>query len=224
MDAYDPSTVFSSIDKNGRYSYENQPKILTWNLTRLAETIIPLVDKDQNEAIKLLTEVLQLIKHVYTNYWLSSMRSKIGLSKEEQNDINLISQLLNLMESNKVDFTLCFRYLSKALVGDIKSIKNLFKNNIAFDNWMSLWKERISQEGISDEKIASSMNAVNPIYIPRNHKVEKALDAVVLDNNIAPFLKLHDILKSPYEEIKEFHEYEKPAKESSIRYKTFCGT
>jgi uncharacterized protein YdiU (UPF0061 family) len=224
MDAYDPSTVFSSIDKNGRYSYENQPKILTWNLTRLAETLIPLVDKDQNEAIKLLTEVLQLIKHVYTNYWLSSMRSKIGLSKEEQNDINLISQLLNLMESNKVDFTLCFRYLSKALVGDIKSIKNLFKNNIAFDNWMSLWKERISQEGISDEKIASSMNAVNPIYIPRNHKVEKALDAVVLDNNIAPFLKLHDILKSPYEEIKEFHEYEKPAKESSIRYKTFCGT
>ena len=224
MDAYDPSTVFSSIDKNGRYSYENQPKILTWNLTRLAETLIPLVDKDQNEAIKLLTEVLQLIKHVYTNYWLSSMRSKIGLSKEEHNDINLISQLLNLMESNKVDFTLCFRYLSKALVGDIKSIKNLFKNNIAFDNWMSLWKERISQEGISDEKIASSMNAVNPIYIPRNHKVEKALDAVVLDNNIAPFLKLHDILKSPYEEIKEFHEYEKPAKESSIRYKTFCGT
>ena len=224
MDTYDPSTVFSSIDKNGRYSYENQPKILTWNLTRLAETLIPLVHKDQNEAIKLLTEVLQLIKPVYTNYWLSSMRSKIGLSKEDQDDINLISQLLNLMKINKVDFTLCFRYLSKALVGDIKSIKNLFKNDIAFDNWMTLWKERVSQESISDEKIASSMNAVNPLYIPRNHKVEEALEAAVFDNNMKPFLKLHDILKNPYDEIKEFHEYEKPVKNSSVGYKTFCGT
>lgn len=224
MDTYDPSTVFSSIDINGRYSYENQQKILTWNLTRLAETLIPLVHKDQNEAIKLLTEVLQLIKPVYTNYWLSSMRSKIGLSKEDQDDINLISQLLNLMKINKVDFTLCFRYLSKALVGDIKSIKNLFKNDIAFDNWMTLWKERVSQESISDEKIASSMNAVNPLYIPRNHKVEEALEAAVFDNNMKPFLKLHDILKNPYVEIKEFHEYEKPVKNSSMRYKTFCGT
>ena len=224
MDVYDPSTVFSSIDENGRYSYKNQPKILTWNLTRLAETLIPLVHKDQNEAIKLLTEVLQLIKPVYTNYWLSSMRSKIGLSKEDQDDINLISQLLNLMKTNKVDFTLCFRYLSKALVGDIKSIKNLFKNDIAFDNWMTLWKERVSQESISDEKIASSMNAVNPLYIPRNHKVEEALEAAVFDNNMKPFLKLHDILKNPYDEIKEFHEYEKPVKNSSVRYKTFCGT
>ena len=168
--------------------------------------------------------MLQLIKPVYTNYWLSSMRSKIGLSKEDQDDINLISQLLNLMKTNKVDFTLCFRYLSKALVGDIKSIKNLFKNDIAFDNWMTLWKERVSQESISDEKIASSMNAVNPLYIPRNHKVEEALKAAVFDNNMKPFLKLHDILKNPYDEIKEFHEYEKPVKNSSVRYKTFCGT
>ena len=224
MDVYDPSTVFSSIDKNGRYSYKNQPKILTWNLTRLAETLIPLVHKDQNEAITLLTEVLQLIKPVYTNYWLSSMRSKIGLSKEDQDDINLISQLLNLMKTNKVDFTLCFRYLSKALFGDINSIKNLFKNDIAFDNWMTLWKERVSQESISDEKIASSMNAVNPLYIPRNHKVEEALKAAVFDNNMKPFLKLHDILKNPYDEIKEFYEYEKPVKSSSVKYKTFCGT
>jgi len=224
MDTYDPSTVFSSIDKNGRYSYGNQPKILTWNLTRLAETLIPLVHKDQNEAIKLLTEVLQLIKPVYTNYWLSSMKSKIGLSKEDQDDINLISQLLNLMKTNKVDFTLCFRYLSKALIGDNKSIKNLFKNDLAFENWMTLWKERVSQESISEEKIASSMNAVNPLYIPRNHKVEEALEAAVFDNNMKPFLKLHDILKNPFDETQEFHEYEKPVKNSSVRYKTFCGT
>ena len=89
---------------------------------------------------------------------------------------------------------------------------------------MTLWKERVSQESISDEKIASSMNAVNPLYIPRNHKVEEALEAAVFDNNMKPFLKLHDILKNPYDEIKEFHEYEKPIKNSSVRYKTFCGT
>jgi len=224
MDAYDPSTVFSSIDKNGRYSYKNQPKILTWNLTRLAETLIPLVHKDQNEAIKLLTEVLQLIKPVYTNYWLSSMRSKIGLSKEEQDDINLISQLLNLMKTNKVDFTLCFRYLSKALIGDIKSIKNLFKNDIAFDNWMTLWKERISQESISDEKIASSMNAVNPLYIPRNHKVEEALEAAVFKNDMTKFIELHSILKKPYKESNGYESYAMPDLKSNGPYKTFCGT
>ena len=89
---------------------------------------------------------------------------------------------------------------------------------------MTLWKERVSQESISDEKIASSMNAVNPLYIPRNHKVEEALEAAVFDSNMKPFLKLHDILKNPYVEIKEFHEYEKPVKNSSVRYKTFCGT
>ena len=224
MDIYNPSTVFSSIDKNGRYSYENQPKILTWNLTRLAETLIHLVHDDQNEAIKLLTEVLQLIKPVYTNYWLSLMRSKIGLSKEEQDDMQLISQLLSLMEINKVDFTLCFRSLSKALVGDKKSIKNLFKNDIAFDNWMALWKERLSHESISDEKIASSMDLVNPLYIPRNHKVEEALEAAVFHSNMKPFNKLHGILKNPYQEVKGLHEYEKPDENSKEKYKTYCGT
>ena len=224
MDIYKPSTVFSSIDKNGRYSYENQPKILTWNLTRLAETLIHLVHDEQNEAIKLLTEVLQLIKPVYTNFWLSLMRSKIGLSKEEQDDMQLISQLLNLMEINKVDFTLCFRFLSKVLVGDRKSIKNLFKNDIAFDNWMALWKERLSHESISDEKIASSMDLVNPLYIPRNHKVEEALEAAVFYNNMKPFNKLYGILKNPYQEVKGLHEYEKPDENSKEKYKTYCGT
>ena len=222
MDIYNPSTVFSSIDKNGRYSYENQPKILTWNLTRLAETLIHLVHDDQNEAIKLLTEVLQLIKPVYTNYWLSLMRSKIGLSKEEQDDMQLISQLLSLMEINKVDFTLCFRSLSKALVGDKKSIKNLFKNDIAFDNWMALWKERLSHESISDEKIASSMDLVNPLYIPRNHKVEEALNEANQDN-LKPVDLLLTILKKPYDEQKNIIEYQKPLI-NNHNYQTFCGT
>ena len=201
MDAYDPATVFSSIDVNGRYAYGNQPAILTWNLTRLAETLIPLVNKDKDESIKLLTEVLQLIKPVYTNYWLSLMRSKIGLSKEEQNDIELITNLLEIMEEEKADFTNSFRLLSKALIGDTQSIRKLFNNSRRFDGWMMVWQERISQEGVAEEKIASSMDKVNPMYIPRNHKVEEALEASVFDNDMKPFNKLYSVLQNPYHEI-----------------------
>jgi len=224
MDAYDPATVFSSIDVNGRYAYGNQPAILTWNLTRLAETLIPLVNKDKDESIKLLTEVLQLIKPVYTNYWLSLMRSKIGLSKEEQNDIELITNLLEIMEEEKADFTNSFRLLSKALIGDTQSIRKLFNNSRRFDGWMMIWQERISQEGVAEEKIATSMNKINPIYIPRNHKVEEVLKAAVNENDMKPFSSLYLILQDPYKEIIGLESFSEPAPESNIPYKTFCGT
>jgi uncharacterized protein YdiU (UPF0061 family) len=228
MDAYDPATVFSSIDVNGRYAYGNQPAILTWNLTRLAETLIPLVNKDKDESIKLLTEVLQLIKPVYTNYWLSLMRSKIGLSKEEQNDIELITNLLEIMEEEKADFTNSFRLLSKALIGDTQSIRKLFNNSRRFDGWMMVWQERISQEGVAEEKIASSMDKVNPMYIPRNHKVEEALEASVFDNDMKPFNSLYSILQNPYKDeivgLESFAEPKLLAPESNIPFRTFCGT
>jgi uncharacterized protein YdiU (UPF0061 family) len=224
MDAYNPATVFSSIDVNSRYAYGNQPAILTWNLTRLAETLIPLVNKDKDESIKLLTEVLQLIKPVYTNYWLSLMRSKIGLSKEEQNDIELITNLLEIMEEEKADFTNSFRLLSKALIGDTQSIRKLFNNSRRFDGWMMIWQERISQEGVAEEKIATSMNKINPIYIPRNHKVEEVLKAAVNENDMKPFSSLYSILQDPYKEIIGLESFSEPAPESNIPYKTFCGT
>ena len=224
MDAYNPATVFSSIDVNSRYAYGNQPAILTWNLTRLAETLIPLVNKDKDESIKLLTEVLQLIKPVYTNYWLSLMRSKIGLSKEEQNDIELITNLLEIMEEEKADFTNSFRLLSKALIGDTQSIRKLFNNSRRFDGWMMIWQERISQEGVAEEKIATSMNKINPIYIPRNHKVEEVLKAAVNENDMKPFSSLYSILQDPYKEIIGLESFTEPAPESNIPYKTFCGT
>jgi uncharacterized protein YdiU (UPF0061 family) len=224
MDAYNPATVFSSIDVNSRYAYGNQPAILTWNLTRLAETLIPLVNKDKDESIKLLTEVLQLIKPVYTNYWLSLMRSKIGLSKEEQNDIELITNLLEIMEEEKADFTNSFRLLSKALIGDTQSIRKLFNNSRRFDGWMMIWQERISQEGVAEEKIATSMNKINPIYIPRNHKVEEVLKAAVNENDMKPFSSLYSILQNPYKEIIGLESFSEPAPESNIPYKTFCGT
>jgi uncharacterized protein YdiU (UPF0061 family) len=224
MNAYNPKTVFSSIDAQGRYAYQNQPSILTWNLTRLAEALIPLVHDKKDESIKLLTEVLQLIKPVYTNYWLVLMRSKVGLSKEDPKDYELIINLLNLMEKNKVDFTLCFRFLAKSLNGNNKPIRNIFKGSKEFDSWLMIWQERISQEGIPDEKISNSMDAVNPIYIPRNHNVETALQAAVEENNMEPFKKLFSVMQNPYKEISGMEEYANPIKGSDSSYKTFCGT
>ena len=224
MDEYHPSTVFSSIDKQGRYAYANQPSILTWNLTRLAEALIPLVHGAKEESIKLLTEVLQLVKPVYENFWLINMRSKIGLSKEDPKDYELIMSLLEVMKDEKVDFTLAFRSLSKALTGNMTIARNIFNNSKKFDVWFMHWQERISQENVPDEDIVSAMDKVNPIYIPRNHKVEEALFSAVHKNDMQPFSNLLSILMSPYEENKGNESYTLPAPESEKPFKTFCGT
>ena len=224
MDEYHPSTVFSSIDKQGRYAYANQPSILTWNLTRLAEALIPLVHGEKEESVKLLTKVLQLVKPVYENFWLINMRSKIGLSKEDPKDYELIMSLLEVMKDEKVDFTLAFRSLSKALTGNMTIARNIFNNSKKFDVWFMHWQERISQENVPDEDIVSAMDKVNPIYIPRNHKVEEALFSAVHKNDMQPFSNLLSILMNPYEENKGNESYTLPAPESEKPFKTFCGT
>jgi uncharacterized protein YdiU (UPF0061 family) len=224
MDEYNPATVFSSIDKQGRYAYANQPAILTWNLTRLAETLIPLINQDRKIAIASLTEVLQLIKPVYENYWLINMRSKIGLLKDDPKDYELINNLLQIMDEQNADFTLTFRFLSKTLIGNNKDVRSLFVNSDKFDAWLMLWQERVAQEEIPDEDIAKRMNEVNPIYIPRNHKVEEALDSAVNKNDIEPLSLLLSILVKPYEEIEGFELFTQPAPLSEVPYKTFCGT
>ena len=224
MDEYNPATVFSSIDKQGRYAYANQPAILTWNLTRLAETLIPLINQDRKIAIASLTEVLQLIKPVYENYWLINMRSKIGLLKDDPKDYELINNLLQIMDEQNADFTLTFRFLSKTLIGNNKDVRSLFVNSDKFDAWLMLWQERVAQEEIPDEDIAKRMNEVNPIYIPRNHKVEEALDSAVNKNDIEPLSLLLSILVKPYEEIEGFELFTQSAPLSEVPYKTFCGT
>jgi len=224
MDEYHPATVFSSIDKQGRYAYANQPAILTWNLTRLAETLIPLVHDEKEESIKLLTEVLQLIKPVYENFWLMNMRSKIGLSKEDPKDYELINNFLEIMKDEKTDFTLAFRSLSKALTGDMAVARNLFNNSKKFDVWFMHWQERVSQENVPDEDIVSAMNKINPIYIPRNHKVEEALFSAVHKNDMEPFSNLLSVLINPYEENEGNESYALPSPNPEIPFKTFCGT
>ena len=224
MNNYAPDTVFSSIDHNGRYAYANQSEILAWNLARLAETLIPLVDSDKNRAIELLTEAIECIQPLYESYWLAGMQSKIGLSTEDTQDQKLITDLLSVMEEGQADFTLVFRRLAQVLRGECDAVRNLFKDPSAFDVWAQRWQKRLEQEGVSKETSAEKMDRFNPIYIPRNHKVEEALSAAVEQEDIKLFSKLLTVLSHPFDEIAGNEAYAEPAPVSNIPYKTFCGT
>ncbi len=222
MDSYSPGTVFSSIDHGGRYAYANQPQILIWNLARLAETLIPLVHAKQEQAVELLTETIECIQPLYESYWLAGMRTKIGLLTEDSADQQLINDLLKIMED--ADFTLVFRRLSETLRGDKIKLKNLLKEPGAFDDWEKRWRIRLEQDGVATETAAQAMDEVNPIYIPRNHKVEEALAAASDEKNMKPFSKLLNVLSRPFDEVDENEAYAEPAPETNIPYKTFCGT
>lgn len=223
MDRYAASTVFSSIDQYGRYAYANQPEILTWNLARLAETLIPHVDTNKERAIELLTETIECIQPLYESYWLARMRSKIGLSMEDILDQELINDLLKVMEAGHADFTLVFRRLSQALRGDSNAVRNLFEEPDAFDAWAERWQKRLKQEKVAEETTAQAMDRVNPIYIPRNHKVEEAL-AAALNQDMTPFSKLLEVVSHPFDEVAGNEAYAEPAPATNRPYQTFCGT
>ena len=223
MDRYAASTVFSSIDQYGRYAYANQPEILTWNLARLAETLIPHVDTKKERAIELLTETIECIQPLYESYWLTGMRAKIGLTTEDILDQELINDLLKLMEAGQADFTLTFRRLSQALRGDSDAVRNLFKEPDAFDAWAERWQKRLEQEEGATETAAQAMDRVNPIYIARNHKVEEAL-AAATNQDMASFSKLLEVVSHPYDEVAGNEAYAEPAPATNRRYQTFCGT
>ena len=215
MDYYNPKTVFSSIDKYGRYSFSNQPPITKWNLARFAECLIPLIDKEEDKAVKIATEVIDNFQHIYENKWLNMMRDKLGLFGEDHNDLKLINELLNWMESNKVDYTNTFCYLM-----NIKSNDNKY-NNLDFKKWLKKWEDRILINKGSKEKSINLMRKNNPIVIPRNHKVEEALEAVN-NNNFKLLNKLLVILKKPYNSQVNIMNYQSPS--SNLSYQTFCGT
>jgi uncharacterized protein YdiU (UPF0061 family) len=224
MDTYDPRTVFSSIDRNGRYAYANQPAILTWNLTRLAETLLPLVDEDKDKSTELLTEALQAVHPLYQKYSLQGMRAKIGLSTEDPGDQDLVNDLLWVMQDGQADFTLFFRRLSQAVKGESDAVRNLLEQDGAYGVWAKRWQKRLGQEGVPAEKIAMAMDKVNPIYIPRNHKVEEALSAATATEDIKPFTDLLNVITHPYDEDPGNVAYTQPAPETDTPYKTFCGT
>ena len=224
MDTYAPGTVFSSIDRQGRYAYGNQPAILSWNLTRLAETLAPLVDPVKDRSSELLTDAIQQVQPLYEAHWLAGMRAKIGLSTEDPNDLDLVNDLLWVMKDGKADFTLVFRRLSQAVRGDSDAVQHLFEQSGAFDVWARRWRKRLEQDGVAAETSAQVMDRVNPIYIPRNHKVEEALAAAVELEDMKPFSKLLTVLSHPFDEVAGNEAYVEPAPATDIPYKTFCGT
>jgi uncharacterized protein YdiU (UPF0061 family) len=216
MDAYYPKTVFSSIDKFGRYAFSNQPPITKWNLARFAECLIPLINKNENEAIKIATEVIDNFQNIYEKKWLNMMRDKLGMFGEDQNDKKLINNLLNWMEKNKSDYTNTFCKLM-----NINVVNNEIYNDQSFINWSKAWKKRILINNNLKEKSLDLMKKTNPVVIPRNHKVEEALNSAN-ENNIEVINKLLTVLSKPYDNQKNIENYQSPFIDKE--YQTFCGT
>ena len=217
MDIYDPQTVFSSIDQMGRYAYCNQPVITKWNLSRFAECLIPLIDKDQKKAIKLATEMIDTFEKKYEEKWLNMMRDKLGLFGIDNKDKFLILDLLTWMHQKKVDYTNTFCHLMNFEIKDNQS----FKDN-DFQSWKTRWQERLKINNNSPEKYMNLMRSVNPLIIPRNHIVEEVLDKAN-NNDLNPLNKFLAILKKPYSEQKGILDYQVPSS-SNEKYQTFCGT
>ncbi len=216
MDHYDPKTVFSSIDKFGRYAFSNQPPITKWNLARFAECLIPLIDKNEDTAIKLASDLIDNFQNIYEDKWLNMMRDKLGLFGKDKNDKKLINNLFDWMERNKADYTNTFCNLM-----DINS-HEVYKNN-DFINWKNEWKKRSELNNSTKDKQAKLMKSNNPTVIPRNHKVEEAL-AEADKGNLDKMKKLLTILKNPYVNQNNIEEYQLPAPSSNEKYQTFCGT
>ena len=216
MDHYNPKTVFSSIDQLGRYSFSNQPPITKWNLSRFAESLIPLIDKSEDKAIQLATEIIDNFQNIYEEKWLNMMRDKLGLFGKTKDDKKLIDDLLTWMEKNKADYTNTFCYLM-----NIKIANNSLYNDKDFINWSNEWQNRISINDNSKEKSLELMKETNPVIIPRNHKVEEALKAAN-ENNLEVMNKMLSKFDNPYNEQKDIEDYQLPSLDDN--YQTFCGT
>tara|TARA_B100000676_G_scaffold88399_1_gene88175 strand:+ start:2367 stop:3878 length:1512 start_codon:yes stop_codon:yes gene_type:complete len=224
MDTFSPKTVFSSIDSQGRYAYGNQPSILVWNLMRLAETLVKLVDVNEDRSIELLTNEAKTLANAYDETWLTNMRAKIGLKTNENGDAALIQKLLDAMQEGGADFTLTFRKLSDAIRGDSTPARQQFKNPELFNLWENNWRLRLEQEPIPNENRAVEMDKINPIYIPRNHKVEEALSNAVDHGNLSVFEDMLSVISAPFEEVKGNERFAEPGPKTSVPYQTFCGT
>jgi uncharacterized protein YdiU (UPF0061 family) len=218
MDHYHPQTVFSSIDQNGRYSYNNQPRITKWNLARFAECIIPLIDQDEQKAVSIATETINNFEKLYEEKWLNMMRDKLGLFGEDGGDKHLIFELLTWMENNKADFTNTFCNLM-----DIQSIKDPIYQNQEYLTWKAKWKKRLEKNSTGKEKYLELMRSVNPIFIPRNHKVEEALKDAS-ENKLETLNQLLEVIKYPYKDNGILKDYQQPMSNENGDYKTFCGT
>jgi uncharacterized protein YdiU (UPF0061 family) len=226
MDHYDPGQVFSSIDEQGRYAYANQPRIALWNLTRLAECLLPLFSDVQDKAIEQAQFMLAEFSEKFSAAYQAGQRAKLGLFTARDGDEALVQDLLDAMAKNQADFTLTFRRLSDAArdpAGDA-GVRQLFADPTAFDEWALRWRQRLADEPQDHATRQAAMRAVNPAFIPRNHRVEAVIDAAVARDDFAPFEELLSVLSKPYQDQPEFAGYADPPKPEQRVLQTFCGT
>jgi uncharacterized protein YdiU (UPF0061 family) len=217
MDAFDPATVFSSIDRQGRYAYGNQPQIAQWNLARLAEALLPLLHADEKQAVEVANTAIESFKTTFERHWLTGMRAKLGLFTEEAADRALIESLLVWMRENKADFTNTFSSLSNA--GN-----TMLYDDPAFMAWHAQWQARLQQQPQPAGEVQERMRAHNPAVIPRNHKVEEALAAAVEREDLNVMQRLLEALAKPYDHSQERPEFSTPSGLTPGAYQTFCGT
>jgi uncharacterized protein YdiU (UPF0061 family) len=226
LDAYDPAAVFSSIDRQGRYAYGNQPHAALWNLARFAETLLPIIDGGADRAVELATEALATFSPRFSDLALAGVRRKLGLSSREDGDAELAEDLLDAMHRNQADFTLTFRRLCDAAeeeAGDT-GVGSLFLNPREYDAWASRWRARTARDPAEPRARAEAMRQVNPAVIPRNHRIEQAINAAVEGQDFEPFAKLSAVLSQPYRSQEGFESYADPPQPGERVHKTFCGT
>ncbi|WP_275789600.1 protein adenylyltransferase SelO [Pararhizobium gei] len=226
LDAYDPAKVFSSIDQGGRYAYASQPAIGQWNMTRLAETLLPLIDPDPSEAVSLANDAIAGYGPKFQQHWLSGMTAKIGLAGQEDGDLDLVQGLLALMRDQQADFTLTFRRLSD-LAGDDaaeEAFMASFRDPEAILPWLVEWQARLSRETMTAVDRSEAMRRVNPAFIPRNHRIEQAIRAAEDEADLSLFEALLTVLSKPYEDQPGFAAYAEPPAPSEEVLRTFCGT
>jgi uncharacterized protein YdiU (UPF0061 family) len=229
MEAYDPNMVFSSIDHQGRYSYSNQPHAARWNLVRLAEALLPLLEQEQGSeeaAIVSAKEALAAFDPQFETARNTGMRRKLGLFEERDGDAALAEGLLKSMASNQADFTLTFRRLCDAVAGPEgdQGVRVLFADPVAYDSWAAGWRPRLEEETVPVRARAAAMQMASPAYIARNHVVEAVLDAAVERQDFQPFEELLDVVSRPYEERPDLERYATPARPEEFVRQTFCGT
>ncbi len=226
MDHYHPNTVFSSIDRGGRYAYANQPGIAQWNLARFAETLLPLIDADTDQAVSLATEVLESFIAQFEAQLFEQLCRKIGLADPREADADLINRLLAAMQEAEADFTLTFRRLAWAAASSNAEAKlrELFPQGQSIDDWIRDWRQRLASDPQSEADRAASMRRVNPAVIPRNHRVEEALSAASERGDFQPFRQLLEVVQHPFDDPGEGSRYELPPQPSERVLRTFCGT
>ena len=228
MEAYDPATVFSSIDRQGRYAFANQPAIARWNLARLAESLLPLLGEDEGRAVANAEGIIDAFPGWYRQAWLDGWRRKLGLERADDGDLVLVEDWLDLLQRHRIDFTLACRHLADAAEGREAPLRALFAEPPAVQPWLDRCRARWAAEDEGAERgraRAAALRCVNPWIIPRNHLVEEALAAASDGGDLAPFMSLLDAVRRPCEESPSRARYAQPAPvELASGYRTFCGT